>query len=58
MRFALGATLAGLPLFFIKEQRSANAYVFLIILGFAVTNWQGLSRATAYLGKQLAPSAR
>ena len=55
MRFALGVMVAGLPLYFLQAQsvKWARMYVVLLILGFAVTHWQGLGRATRYASKEL-----
>ena len=55
MRFALGVMVAGLPLYFLQGQsvKWARAYVVLLVLGFAVTHWQSLGRATRYASKEL-----
>lgn len=59
MRFALGVVVAGLPLYFLQAQSEkwARMYVVLLILGFAVTHWQSIGRATRYASKELETGA-
>lgn len=52
--FALGAAVAGLPLMFAGDESTwAKRYIFLVLLGFAVTNWAGLARAANYVSKEV-----
>ena len=55
MRFSLGVIVAGLPLYFLQGEnvKWARMYIVMLVLGFAITNWQGLGRATRYASKEL-----
>ena len=55
LRFSLAATIVAVPMFFLAQpnRQWATGYAVLILMGFAVANFRGLERASAFASGEL-----